>query len=313
MDDRARLRLGYLAVALAAVLWAIGGNVASELIGRGASPVELTAGRSGIALAGVGSIVFLRRGRNAGKQGGEWLRKNLGPLLVFGLSLAAANFTYYAAIALLPVAVALVIQYTAPGLVVAFKALVGRQRPSRRVLGSLVLVLAGVVLLSEVYRAVAGANLSFAALAIAFASAVAFAAYILLGEFVGPNLGAERSVFYGFAVASAFWALVLGWRGRISTLLDPDFWPGLAFLGVAATIMPFLLFLWGLGVVRASPAGIISTLEPVSGAVIAYLWLGQSLSPAQVLGAAAVIAGIAVVQSELPVSQETLVERAVAE
>jgi drug/metabolite transporter (DMT)-like permease len=55
---------------------------------------------------------------------------------------------------------------------------------------------------------------------------------------------------------------------------------------------------WGLGRIGASRAGIASTLEPLSGALIALAWLGQSLGAMQVAGGVLVVAGIAVVQSE---------------
>lgn len=295
------IRVGYLAVAAAAVLWAVGGNVASRLIDRGASPVELTAGRSAIALAGVGLIVLLRRSRNVQRPVTRWLYgARWIAVAVFGLSLAAANFTYYAAIGLLPVAVAIVIQYTAPGLVVLWKGVSSRRRPSGRVLFSLGLALAGVVLLSEVYRVAGGgqSGVNFAGVAVAIGSAVAFASYVLVGEVVERALGAERSVFAGFVVATIFWTFVIALRGRADTLLDAEFLPGIVFLGIAATIAPFLLFVWGLGIVGASRAGITSTLEPVSAAIIAFLWLGQALSPLQIVGAAAVVLGIAIIQSD---------------
>lgn len=223
------------------------------------------------------------------------------PLVIaFGLALAAANYTYYAAIARLPVAIAIVIQYTAPALVVMWKALVERRRPSSRVLAALGLATIGVIMVSESFRALSGnsSRLSTAGVAIALASALGFATYVLIGEKVEKRMGSERSVLAGFVVAGIFWAIVLASQGRPDTLLNRSFIPGILFLGIATTIAPFLLFLWGLGIVSASPAGIISTLEPVSGAVLAYLWLGQALSWAQIAGAVAVIIGISVLQSQ---------------
>lgn len=213
--------------------------------------------------------------------------------------LAAANYTYYAAIARLPVAIAIVLQYTAPALVVIWKAVVERRPPSRRVLLALGLASLGVVLVSEAFRALTGnsSGLSTVGVVLALASAVSFAAYVLSGEKVEKRLGSERSVFAGFVVAGIFWAAVLAVQGRPDTLLDRSFLPGILFLGIATTIAPFLLFLWGLGIVSASPAGIISTLEPVSGAVLAYVWLGQALSVVQVIGSVAVIVAIALLQT----------------
>src|SRR3990170_2922747 len=102
-------RVPYIAIATAAFLWAVGGAYASRLIDRGASPVELTEARAWIAVVGIGLIAWARRRHRRPIVGGL---KNAVPLLVmFGISLALANLTYYLAIARLPVAVAIVIQY----------------------------------------------------------------------------------------------------------------------------------------------------------------------------------------------------------
>lgn len=305
-------RLGYLAISAAAVLWAAGGTLASALADRGASPIEMTESRAWIAVAGTGAILLARRRRAASRRG-RLDARFLALLIPFGLTLGVANASYYVAVSALPVAVAIVIQYTAPGIVVLWTALQARRPPSTRVLGALVLVLAGVVLLSQVFGRPAGGRLDPAGLAAAAVSALSFAAYVVLGEKVGRRLGAERSVFYGFVVAGSAWILVQAVRGRPDTLLDPSFLPGLAFLGVFATIVPFLLFLWGLGRVDASRAGIASTLEPLAAALLAYLLLDQTLAPVQLLGGAMVVAGIGVVQADEVPSPEVLAERAVAE
>lgn len=306
------MTLGHLAIMLAAILWAIGATFARTLIDRGASVVELTAGRAWIALAGLGLLVLLRR-KSLGHTPKEPASNMRVHLLGFGFALVGANFTYYAAISLLPVAVAIIIQYTAPGLVVVWKALVAGEAASRRVVAALILALAGVLLISGVVQLGGMASLPAAGIALGAGSAVSFAAYVLIGENVGRRLGSDRAVFYGFLVASVFWSGVLVLRGRPDTLMEPSFIPGILFLGIFTTILPFLLFLWGLGMIRASAAGIISTLEPVGAALLAYLWLGQSLTFLQLLGAAAVLLGIAVVQTERPASDEAMAERAVVE
>lgn len=273
--------------------------------------MELTEARALIALVFVGLYVFARRHRL------RTLGERPQPLLivVFGLSLAMANFTYYLAISLLPVAVAVVVQYSAPAFVVIWKTAVERQRPSRTVVSALLLTLLGVVLVSELYRVTSGTggDIGPLGLMVAFASALTFATYLLTGERVEPKVGAERAVFYGFGVSSIFWLGVQALRGRPDTLLDSSFLPGIVFLGFVGTIFPFLLFVWGLGKVKASLAGIISTIEPVSAAIIAYLWLGQAFTPLQTIGAASVVAGIAIVQRERPPVQEQLTERAAVE
>jgi drug/metabolite transporter (DMT)-like permease len=65
--------------------------------------------------------------------------------------------------------------------------------------------------------------------------------------------------------------------------------------------------------VRATDAAIVSTLEPLAAALIAFVWLGQTLSAWQLAGGMLVIVGIVLVQVERPSSPEVLVERAAVE
>ena len=298
---------GYAAVAAAAVLWAAGGAVASYVIDQGASLVELTEARAWISAVVLIAAVWIRRPDE--RDGGR-----VSPFLVvvFGLSIAAANFTYYASLSRLPVAVAITIQYTAPVLVVVWTVVAEAYRPSGRVAVALVLAVAGVALLAElpVIARQGHLRLSGVGLLLAGASAFAFSTYILTGERVGRELGAQRAVARGFVVASVLWIVVQASRGRPDTLLQARFLPWVVFLAVATTIAPFLLFVWGMGRVRASSAGVVSTLEPLAAAVIAFVWLGQKLSGWQIAGAVMVLAGVGVVQSERPVADEAPAVRA---
>jgi drug/metabolite transporter (DMT)-like permease len=227
-------------------------------------------------------------------------------VVLFGLSIAGANASYYLSLARLPVAVAIVVQYTAPALVVLWAATVERRRPTPRVMVALVLAVGGVALLAELRRALSGRGaLDPVGLLIAVSAAVAFATYMVTGERVGRELGSMHAVFRGFRVAAVFWAVFQIFRGRPATLLDASFVPGVLFLAVFTTIVPFSLFVWGMGRVQASRAGIVSTLEPVTAAVLAWFWLGERLAIVQVAGALMVVIGIGVVQSERPAAEIT--------
>jgi drug/metabolite transporter (DMT)-like permease len=294
------------------VLWAVGGTSARPLIGRGASLVELTEARAWITALALGLYLAVRRDHVRPPEGDR-----VSPLLVavFGCSIAAANVTYYASLSRLPVAVAITVQYTAPGLVVLWAVLAERERPSTRVAAALVAAMAGVALLAELPVVLHEGRLRLdgVGLALAGASAFAFATYMVTGERVGRRLGAQRAVFRGFCVASAVWIVVQAVQGRPNTLTDPEFVPGVVFLAVATTIAPFLLFVWGLQRVRASDAGIVSTLEPLTASVIAFVWLGQTLSAWQIAGGTLVVVGIGVVQAARPAPEDVLAERAAVE
>jgi drug/metabolite transporter (DMT)-like permease len=291
-------RLGYLAVSLAAVLWAFGGTYARTLIDHGASPLEITEARAWIAVTGIGLLLAARRRTRRHRRPST--PRPVGTYVAFGLSIAAANYSYYRAIAALPVAVAIVVQYTAPALVVVWLALAQRERPPLRVVAALALAMIGVALLAELPHVLASGHttLSTAGFVAAAVSAVAFSTYIVIGERIRSDTSPEDALFRGFLVAGIFWVCVQAFRGTPHTLLSARFALGIVVIGLVATIAPFLLFIWGLGHVSASRAGIVSTLEPLSAALLAYAWLHQTLTPSQLAGAAMVIAGVAIVQAE---------------
>lgn len=105
---------GLAAIAVAAGLWALGATVASDLFASGVSPLELAEARALVATVGL-ALALLPQ---------SWRRPRAPlprlKLLAFGLSLALVNLTYYVAIDRLAVAVAIVLEYTAPVLVVAW-------------------------------------------------------------------------------------------------------------------------------------------------------------------------------------------------
>src|ERR1043165_8009517 len=122
--------MGSLAVAAAAVLWAASGTYARTLIDRGASPLEISEARAWIAFVVLGAFVLWRRRRDPVVRSALSARVHPAIVAGFGLSIAGANYFYYSAIGRLPVAVAIVIQYTAPALVVLWLALIEKRRTS---------------------------------------------------------------------------------------------------------------------------------------------------------------------------------------
>jgi len=66
---------------------------------------------------------------------------------------------------------------------------------------------------------------------------------------------------------------------------------------VLGSIVPFSLIVAALRHVTATRAGVVAMLEPVVATVVAWPWLQESLSAAQVAGAAVVLAGILLAQA----------------
>lgn len=271
---------------MAAAGWATAAIVARRLFDVGVSPLDLSAARSVIAGVGLAPVLFRSRARvNLVTPRVVWL----------GLSIALVNAAYYLAIERLSVAVAIVLQYTAPALVVGWTVVTQRRLPSTEVVVALIAAVAGVALIVEIVGSAVGA-LDRAGVAFGLASAVLFATYSLLADSASRNYGAIGAMARAFTVASGFWLIVQIIRGWPQELFATNNVPEVLFVGIAGTLIPFLAYVWGISRVRAERATIAATLEPVFAAAAAWVWLGQTLSLMQLLGGALVVAAVCVLQ-----------------
>ena len=285
-----------IAIGVAAALWAAAAAVASDLFDSGVGPLELVEARAVIAALGLALIpAAWRRTGPQGKVQTSRKRSGGATVLALGLALALVNLTYYLAIDRLAVAVAIVLQYSAPALVVVWSALVGGRRASRAIVMALLGALVGVVLVSEVLAGNIG-RLDAFGLAMGLASAILFATYTLLSESAGAMLGPVKAVFRAFAAASVFWIVVQIPRGWPDALFEGANIGPVLFVGLAGTLVPFLLYVWGVGRIRSERASIAATLEPVLAALFAWQWLGQSLSRMQIAGGILVIGAVGMLQ-----------------
>lgn len=280
---------GYAAVVGAAALWAVAAVVARRMFDDGISAVELSESRALVATVGFALVPGAWRSRPE--------RTRVGLLVALGIALVLVNVAYYVAISRIPVAVALVIQYTAPVLVVGWASVVSRRAPSFEVLVALFAALLGVVLVVELASGDLG-RMDGIGIAMGLASAVFFAAYALLAERTGATYGSSGAMLRGFGVASALWVVFQIPRGFPAELVDPENLPEVLYVGVAGTLGPFFLFAWGVARVGAERAAIAATLEPVFAAAVAWVWLRQTLSTSQLVGGALVVGAVSFLQAQ---------------
>jgi drug/metabolite transporter, DME family len=283
--DRHHKGLGLAAIALAATLWAIASIVASNLFQAGVSPFELTTSRAVISAIG---LAMISRMMQTSRKRMNWR------ILMLGLSLAMVTATYYVAISRLSVAVALVIQYTAPAIVVAIEALKLRRIPPLITTIALMGVMAGVTLLSGL--GTDELQIDSLGLVAAGLSALFFCSCTLLSESVVDTYGAIGVMSRAFLISSLFWVTFQFSQGFPTAVFLPENIAGILFVGIGGTLIPFCLMCWGIQQVRAERGAIAATLEPVLAAILAWLWLGQTLSMIQVAGGILVIMAVASLQ-----------------
>src|SRR3989442_12877331 len=129
------------------ILFGFNGNLSRILFDDGVSPVTLVEFRMVIGGACLIAVLAL-----SWRSGLKLPRRPWGWILIFGLSLATVTYTYFVAISRLPLAVALVIQFSAPAWMAIAEAAWYRRIPSVYILVALGLTFGGIILLTGIWR-----------------------------------------------------------------------------------------------------------------------------------------------------------------
>ncbi len=195
-----------------------------------------------------------------------------------------------------------VILFLYPTLVVAMSAVFLKHHITRREWFAMVTSYAGVVLV--VWHDVELAGLDSADTLygtwLVLLSAIVYAGYLLVSGQLIPKLGASRFTAMTMSLAALASAVHFGTSGSFDhvTML-PNAVYALAFLmALIATVLPSVLMNMGIHQLGSRKAALISAIGPVSTIVLAYLFLGESLSWIQGLGTTLVLAGVMAVSLE---------------
>ena len=219
-------------------------------------------------------------------------RQDVVPLLVLGLvGIAAIQGTYYTNVGLVGVGLAILLQYLAPALIVAYEGMTGRSPVTRDRVIALFLATAGTALL---VLADGGAVLRAQPLGIALglASAVFFAFYIVFGKSVLARLHPWTVLFYSFLAAGLFWMIFVPPWAIAKAGYGRWEWTFFVYIAFASALVPFALFYTGLERLAAARAGIVALLEPIVAVVSSAWWLREGLTLSQSVGALLVLVGI---------------------
>lgn len=290
-------------VATAATLFAVNGSVSKVVLDSGLSSLELAQIRATCAALGLLAflVVFARARLRVG-------RRELLFLVAFGVvGVAMVQWLYFVAIHNLPVGVALLIEFTAPLFVALFARFVYREHIRRRIWVAVILCIAGLAIVVEVWAGIAFSTVGVTA---AVGGAFGLTAYLLMAERERRQRDPVSLSFYGFLFAAALWAVVqpvwefpwdvladtVSLQGNFSEHSAPV-WLLVGFVVVIGTMVTFSLLTGALRHISATRASIVATLEPVMATVVAWLWLEETFGPTQLIGGAVVLGGIFLAQS----------------
>lgn len=297
--------MGVLAGLVAALVFGANGSLIKVVMAAGLTPAQVTLFRT-LGTAVLAGAVLLVTDRAAFRQ----TPRRLGGLVVLGVAgMAIVQWSYAMAVDLLPVGIALLIEYLAVLIVPLVALFVFRERIRARIWIAIVLVLAGLALVTR-----AGLSpLNPLGVGMALLAAAALTYFLLGGERLSAATSPMTVAFWSSLVAAGFWALFSQWwtvdptvfggetslGGALDTVRLP-MWVPLALVVALGTFLPMWLGFVALVKLKATPAGILASSEVIFAFAFAWVWLGESLEPIQVVGAMIVLVGIVLAQTARP-------------
>jgi drug/metabolite transporter (DMT)-like permease len=294
--------VGYLLALCASLLFGLNGSTTKVIVEAGISPAQLTFFRVTV-IAVLAGATLLATNRAAFRIS----RRQLLTMAVLGVAgVALIQWFYAVAISLLPVGIALMLEYSGVLLIALVARFLFKERVKARIWGAIGAVLVGMAIVAQVWAS----PLDGLGVLAGILAAICLAVYFLVGERQVSSTSALAVCFWSMVFASAFWFIFSGWWQVDPSLLtgqttlggkldgvELPLWLVLLWNGIAGSFAPYLLSYMALSRLTATAAGIVSASEVIFAFTFAYLWLGETLDTVQVIGAVLVLAGIVTAQT----------------
>lgn len=300
---------GYLYIATATFLWGVGANLGrAAFTGKLArfgsfdaiTPVILSQTRTTFALLILLPVLLASRG---------WSRLRLPAtdftrLFVIGvLGGAASNYFYYLAIQRTNVAVAIIVQYTAPVWVLLYMVARKLQKLSWQRVVSVMFAVTGTALLVQI--GTSNFHLDVIGVLAALMAAFAFSFYSIGGHTMLERYDHWLVLLYTILGAALFWIVFNPPWKIIAAHYSPVQWLFMVIFSVVSALGPYSLYFAGLRHLEPTRAIIVSCLEPVFSILIAATVLGETMKPLQIFGIVFVL--LAIVAIQIPNRKESVI------
>ncbi|GAB3262147.1 EamA family transporter [Arthrobacter pigmenti] len=267
-----RARLGNRSTGLVAALAVLMGSLGiqiSSMVSFSLFDSYTTMGVSGLRMV-IAAVVLLAIARPNIRALGK---ADWRGILIFGVAMAAMNVFFYLALSRLPLGVAVTLEFLG-----AFSVAMLAARRLRDGLFAL-LALVGVAL-------IAGPAADFDALGYLFGlgAAAAFAIYTVMSARIGTASEASSGL-KGLSLSVSVAAVVLLPFSvpQVPRVDAPD-WGLLALSGLIGVAFTFSMDVFAAQLTSAATVGVLFSIDPVTGALVGALLMGQSLAPAAYVG-----------------------------
>lgn len=279
---------GYWFIFLAACLWGTNGT-AQALAPKAAQPIII--GTLRIAVGGL-TLLAIAGLRGKLRDGERWL---FWPTLIGALSMAAYQLFFFAGVERTGVAVGTIVGIgSTPIFAGPIGYLVRGERPSRRWMAATLLGIAGSALLVIVGESI---QLDVLGILLAACAGGSYAVFATASKSLLDKHAPEAVMAVTFSLGALFvLPLLLG--AELSWLAEANGSLVVLHLGVVTAALAYILFAYGLRLVKVATAATLTLAEPLTAGLLGFFFLREALTLPALLGVLLIFAGLVVLSTE---------------
>lgn len=292
--SRQRLLFGILILAIANICFSAKAVIIKLMYRYDVDTQSVIALRMLLALPFyLGVAIYLhQRSRNVRLTGREWLAISGLGILSYYIS----SMLDFLGLQYVSAGVERLILFTYPTIVLVLSAFLFKKRISRIQYIALLLTYVGVVLALVAERGLGEQRNLLLGGTLIFSCAITYATYVVFtGEYV-HKVGSAKFTCYA-VIAATFPALIQSYfhNGFDLFRFPQEVYVLSVWMSVVSTVIPTFLIVEGIRIVGANNSGIIGFVGPVATIVLGYIYLGEAVTPLQILGTAVVLAGVGLI------------------
>lgn len=282
-------RLGEASVLLAAALWGVIGIFTRALQEIGFSAIQIVTVRAVVTVLVMGALILIKNP--------QLFKINPRDLwMFFGTGVCSFTFfniCYMSSIGENSLSVACILMYTSPIWVAAFAIPLFKEKLTLNKIISFVICFGGCALVC------CSGSLKLTELGLVFGllSGFGYALYSIFGKYASAKYNSLTVTFYTFLFAST--ALIPFCNApKLVVLLSSGtniLWS--VSIAVTCTILPYLLYTYGLSEVGAGKSSVISILEPAVASVVGAVCFGENMGLTGISGIILVMAGLVLLET----------------
>lgn len=207
-------------------------------------------------------------------------------------SIVFFNFCYFKAITLTSLAIAAILLYTAPVIVILLSSFLFREKLTLVKIISSILTFAGCVFVTGVTGETA--NLSTIGILTGLGAGLGYALYSIFSRYALERGYHSLTIsFYTFLFAIVGTAPFAKYTVIWNCITKSKDVIGFCFLfGLVSTVIPYIVYTRGLKEMENGQASIIASIEPVTATLLGFLLYHEKLSVMAICGALLVLIGI---------------------